>query len=101
MELLVIAAVVFVVFRLLSRHAAAANTGASTGALVGPVGWVAGTEGRVVGRLPRADTRRVLRHPAFIAGVILTPLMLVAATESENNWLSVSGGTALALVPLG
>ena len=97
MELLVIAAVVLLVFRGLSRRNATAD---GTG-IIGPVGWSADTNWRVVRPLVRADVWRVLRHPAFIAGVLLTPLMLIAATESETRWREVSAGTALALVPLG
>ncbi len=92
-----IAAVVFLVFRGLSRRNAAAD-GAG---MIGPIGWSADTNWRVVRPLACADVWRVLRHPAFIAGVLLTPLMLIAATESETNWREVSAGTALALVPLG
>jgi len=67
----------------------------------GPVGWVAGVDWRVVRPLARADLRRVLRHPAFLVGVLLTPLMLLPATEFASSWLDASGGIALALVPLG
>lgn len=97
MELLVIAAVLFLVIRLLNRRGVAVDNGA----IVGPVGWSAGTHWHVAGPLARADARRVLRHPAFIAGVILTPPVLILATESENDWLGVSTGIALALVPMG
>lgn len=97
MEFIPIAAVVFLVIRLLSRRTVATDSGA----IVGPVGWAAGTDWRVVGPLARADGRRLLRHPSFITGVILTPLMLLAATESENDWRGVSAAIALALVPLG
>lgn len=98
MEILVLAAVLFVLYRLLNRRAvpAAAHAG-----LVGPVGWSAGTNWRVVGPLGRADLRRLLRHPAFIAGVLLTPMMLLAATEGARSWLSLSAQIALGLVPLG
>jgi len=99
MELLVLAAVGFLVFRRLNRRAVAVDSGA----IVGPVGWSGETNWRVARPLARADLRRVLCHPAFIAGVmILTPLMLfLAATESENNWRNASAAIALALVPLG
>lgn len=99
MELLVIAAVGFLVFRRLNRRAVAVDSGA----IVGPVGWSGDTNWRVARPLARADLRRVLCHPAFIAGVmILTPLILfLAATESENNWRNASAEIALALVPLG
>ncbi len=98
MELMVIAAAVFLVFRLVIRRAVVSDNAG----VVGPVGWNPDTNWRVVRPLARAEVRRVLRHPAFIAGVLLTPLILVlAATESENTWRSVSAGIALALVPLG
>jgi hypothetical protein len=94
MALLIIAAVLLVVFRVLSRTA---------GNLAGvePVGWSPNTNWRVVAPLARSDLRLLVRHPAFVAGVILTPLMLFAATESETDWRSVSADIALALVPLG
>lgn len=98
MELIVIAAAVFLVFRLISRRAVVSDNAG----IVGPVGWNPDTNWRVLRPLARAEMKRVLRHPAFIVGVILTPLILVlAATESENTWRSVSAGIALALVPLG
>lgn len=68
---------------------------------VGPVGWTAGADWRVTRPLARAETRRLLRHPAFIVGVVITPLMLIAATSSETKWWRISPGIALALVPLG
>jgi hypothetical protein len=95
-ELVVIAAVVFVVVWLLRRGSVAPH-----GAYVGPVAWAQPTEWRVVRPLTRADTRRVLRHPAFVAGVLLTPLTLLAATETESSWFTTSTGIALGLVPLG
>lgn len=69
---------------------------------VGPVGWARGTCWAVARPLARADTRRLLRHPAFVVGVLLTPLMLAAATlTEETSWWRISPATALALVPLG
>src|SRR5688572_21617478 len=68
---------------------------------MGPVGWGAGGNWLVVRPLARADLRRVLRHPAFLVGVLLTPLMLLPATEYATTWREASGGIALALVPLG
>lgn len=67
----------------------------------GPVGWCADTRWRALAPLARADSRRLLRHPAFLVGVVLTPLMMVAATGPEDQWRVISPMTALALVPLG
>ena len=94
MELLVIAVVLFLVFRGLSR-AADRLDGAQ------PVGWAPDTNWRVIVPLARTDLRLVLRHPAFVAGVIVTPLILFAATESVSSWRYASTGIALGLVPLG
>jgi hypothetical protein len=68
---------------------------------VGPVGWVAGADWRVARPLARFEVRRVLRHPAFLVGVVLTPLMLLASGIDETTWWRVSPNVALALVPLG
>ena len=68
---------------------------------IGPVGWVEGTEWAVARPLARADARRFVRHPAFIIGVAITPLMLWAALGTETSWRSISTGIALACVPLG
>ena len=68
---------------------------------IGPVGWVEGTNWSVARPLARADTRRFVRHPAFLVGVAITPLMLWAALGTETSWRSISGGIALACVPLG
>lgn len=95
--LIVIAAVIIFVFWRLRRRGAAADR---VGGL-GPVGWVAKTNWRVVRPLARADLWRVLRHPALLAGVLMTPLMLLPATEYSTTWRDASGGIALALVPLG
>jgi hypothetical protein len=99
MELLlvVIAAAVFLLFRRLTRGRAAAPASVDCG----PVGWCARANWRVVPPLARADARRVFRHPAFIAGVFLTPWMLMAATGQEYTWRRISPQIALALVPLG
>jgi len=69
--------------------------------IVGPVASSPTTVWGVVAPLARAETRRVLLHPAFIVGVLLTPLMLLAATSDPESWRAVSGGVALGLVPLG
>jgi hypothetical protein len=71
----------------------------------GPVGWVTGSRWRTLVPLARAENRRLLRHPAFLTGVVLTPLMLWAATiadhTSREHWRGLSADVALALVPLG
>jgi len=69
----------------------------------GPVGWCPGTRWRVLEPLARADTRRLLLHPAFLVGVAVTPLMLWAATysDSDDSGRSISANVALSLVPLG
>ncbi len=81
MELLLIVGVVALLFWLLRRHAVTTDAGA----LAGPVGWARGTDWHVVGPLARADSRRLLRHPAFIAGVVLTPLIILAATDERAH----------------
>ena len=94
MELLIIAVVVLLVFRGLSRAADRVD-GAQ------PVGWVPDTKWSVVAPLSRTDLRLLMRHPAFVAGVLVTPLMLFAATESVSSWRYASAGIAGGLVPLG
>lgn len=68
---------------------------------IGAAGWAPGTRWSVVGPLARAESRRLLRHPAFLVGVVLTPLMFSAAWSAETSWWRISTGIALALVPLG
>jgi hypothetical protein len=102
MPLIAIAVVVFLVARRFSPARSRARAGSpDVLAEVGPLGWAAGTNWHVVRPLARADARRVLRHPAFVAGVLVTPLMLVAASSSDDTWRRLSGAIALALVPLG
>lgn len=71
----------------------------------GPVGFTNGTLWRAVMPLARAENRRLVRHPMFIIGIVLTPLMLWAATIADHtsgeHWHGLSSGVALALVPLG
>jgi hypothetical protein len=71
----------------------------------GPVGWTTGTRWRTLIPLTCAENRRLVRHPAFITGIVLTPLMLWAATIADHTsrelWRGLSSGLALALVPLG
>ena len=69
--------------------------------LVGPVGSSPSTEWGVVAPLARAETKRVLLHPAFIVGVLITPIIVLAATSESDTWREVSTGVALGLVPLG
>ncbi len=67
------------------------------------VGWVPDTNWRVVAPLARTDLRLVLRHPAFVVGALVTPLLMLfaAPSESVSSWRQVSAGIALGLVPLG
>jgi hypothetical protein len=56
--------------------------------------------------LSRAENRRLVRHPAFLTGIALTPLMMWAATLADDAasgepWRTLSPAVALALVPLG
>jgi hypothetical protein len=100
-ELLVVAAIAAVLWRVLRRRT---PTRRPPGA-VAAIGWCDGTNWRVLPPLARAETRAVLRHPAFIAGAALTPLMLLAATNdsatgSSAGWRDISTEIALALVPL-
>jgi hypothetical protein len=100
MELLVIAGVAAIVWRVLHRR-----TPVSRPAEIGAVGWCSGTSWRVLPPLARAGTRSLLRHPAFLAGAALTPLMLWLATAdtafgSAPDWRDISLAIALALVPL-
>ena len=72
----------------------------------GPVGWVNGTRWRTLAPLARAENRRLVRHPAFLTGAALTPLMMWAAMMSDevpagDPWRTVSPAIALTLVPLG
>jgi hypothetical protein len=56
----------------------------------GPVGWVGGTRWRVVRPLGRAENRRLIRHPAFLAGVAITPWMIIASIAQEDAWWRIS-----------
>jgi hypothetical protein len=71
----------------------------------GAVGWTTSTVWRTLRPLAAVENRRLLRHPAFVAGIVLTPLMLWAATivdhTSREHWRGLSTDIALALVPLG
>jgi hypothetical protein len=68
-----------------------------------PVGWVDGTRWSVVAPLARVETRRLLLHPAFITGMVITPLLLLLATarDAGDDWIRVSQGIALGLAPFG
>lgn len=68
---------------------------------IGAVGWTPATDWKPVAPLARAEARRLLRHPAFLVGVALTPLMMWGATDGHATWWKVSPYIALALVPLG
>ena len=71
----------------------------------GPVGWATTTRWRTLLPLARAENRRLVRHPAFVTGIVLSPLMLWAATMADptarEHWRGLSPDVALALVPLG
>ena len=67
----------------------------------GPVGWTGTTRWGSVLPLARAENRRFLRHLAFVTGVVLTPVMMLASVSAEEHWRDLSTGIALALVPLG
>lgn len=100
MELLVVAVIAGISWRVLRRRAPVSRP-----AEIGAVGWCSGTSWRVLSPLARAGARALLRHPAFIAGVALTPLMLWLATVdtafgSAPDWRDISLAIALALVPL-
>lgn len=101
MELLVVAVTAAIAWLALRRR----RTPTARPAEVGPVGWCPGTDWRAVPPLARAETRALLRHPAFLVGTGLTPLMFWAATAdtafgSAPDWLDISLAIALALVPL-
>ena len=90
MIFLVVGVVLYFAFRGLRDRVVGAPT----------VGWAPDTNWRVVAPLARTNVRLVLRHPAFVAGALFTPLMLFASTESANSWRYASTGIALGLVPL-
>lgn len=100
MELLVVAVVAGIVWWTVRRR----RTPTAPPAEVGPVGWCTGTNWRVLRPLARVGTRAVLRHPAFLVGTVLTPLMFWAATTdsafgSDPDWRDISLAIALAVVP--
>lgn len=99
MAILVLAVVVGIAFWLNRRYS---EPGAAP-AEVGAVGWAAAMRWTTVRPLARADAGRLLRHPSFLVGAVLTPLMIVAAIggEPDSSWLRASTSIALALVPLG
>lgn len=52
--------------------------------------------------LARFEGRKLLRHPAFLIGVVLTPWMLIMATsDTGESWVHFEVAIVLALVPLG
>lgn len=67
---------------------------------VGAVGWVPGTNWGVLRPLARAEMRQLVRHPAFLIGIAVTPLMLFASTSEEAVWAGLSPAISLAFVPL-
>ena len=99
MELIVAAAVVYLLYRRFrQRDASPAPKG-----MLGPVGWSSSTNWATTVPLAWAETKRLLVHPAFLAGVAFTPFVLALATvgQYEPTWLNATTGTALGLVPLG
>jgi hypothetical protein len=101
MELVVVAVVAGIAWWALRRR----RTPTAPPAEIGPVGWCSGTNWRALPPLARAGTRALLRHPSFLVGAVLTPLMFWAATAdtafgSAPDWLDISLAMALALVPL-
>ncbi|HUR77563.1 MAG TPA: hypothetical protein VMZ22_06435 [Acidimicrobiales bacterium] len=71
---------------------------------LGPVGWVPGIRFAPALPLARAELRRLLLHPAFIAGLALTALVVFGTLGRgaiEPEWPRISTGVALRLVPLG
>jgi hypothetical protein len=95
MELVLIVALVALLVRSLGKSTRERSTeGRATG-------WSRNIAWRVIVPLARRDAWMVLRHPAFVAGVLMTPLMLIAATRSAPTWRIASTGIALGLVPLG
>ena len=96
MEALLIVAIIAVVSYVRRRR-----NGPVVVAEIGAVGWVAGTDWSVIRPLARADGRRLVRHPALLVGLAITPLMLWAALSTETSWRPISAGIALACVPFG
>lgn len=99
MELIVIGAVVYLLYRRFGRR----DVASAPPGMIGPVGWSPTTNWSVTTPLGRAEVRRVLLHPAFLSGVAVTPFILMLATfgQSKQTWLNATTGTALGLVPLG
>jgi hypothetical protein len=55
-----------------------------------------------VSSLARFESRKLLRHPAFLIGLVLTPWMLLAATsDTGGTWIHYDNALILGLVPLG
>ena len=61
----------------------------------GTIAW------RVARSLVRVDARRLLKHPATLTGIALTPLMFWAAIGPGSTWWQADFDLALALVPFG
>lgn len=94
MELVLIAIAIFLILRWRRKGVAPLSSE------VGPVGWVPGADWRVMRPLARAEMRQLVRHPAFLVGIAITPLMLFASTSEEEVWAGLSPAISLALVPL-
>jgi hypothetical protein len=58
--------------------------------------------GRTAIALARFEGKKLLRHPAFLVGMALTPwLFLMATSDTGENWIHIEVAIALGLVPLG
>lgn len=58
--------------------------------------------GRTAIALARFEGKKLLRHPAFLVGMALTPwLFLMATSDTDETWLAFEVAIVLGLVPLG
>ena len=58
--------------------------------------------GRTAIALARFEGKKLLRHPAFLVGMALTPwLFLMATSDTGETWIHFEVAIALGLVPLG
>src|SRR3954464_8780800 len=100
MEVIPIAVVagLFLLWRRQKRHVAPA-------ADVGALPWVEGMNWNVVRPLMRAESRHLLKHPAFLVGIAITPLIMLLSTSNDQEWdaiwLRSSPAIALGLVSPG
>lgn len=67
-----------------------------------PAADPSGDPGRTAVALARFEGRKLLRHPAFLVGMALTPwLLLMATSDTGDAWVHFEMAIALGLVPLG